>query len=65
MNPLKTGEYTFVYELYYTSSISTSEVAISVVSCVETVEKVTTNVFSDHSRSIIHIYIYIYIYIYI
>ena len=33
-------------------------VEISAVSSVETVSKVTTNVFSDHSRSIIHIHMY-------
>lgn len=49
MHPLGTGEYTFLYKLYYLSSINSSEVKISVVSSIETVGKVTTNVFSDHT----------------
>ena len=53
---LPNGEYSLVYELYYPNSIDSSTVQISAVSSVETVSKVTTNVFSNHTRSIIHLH---------
>lgn len=57
MHPLATGEYSVVYELYFPSaSTDSSKVQISAASSVETISKVTTNVFSDHSRSIVHIH---------
>ena len=56
MFSLPTGEYSLVYELYFPNSIDRETVQISAVSSVETVSRVTTNVFSDHSRSIIHIH---------
>ena len=55
---LPNGEYSLVYELYYPNSIDSSTVQISAVSSVETVSKVTTNVFSNHTRSIIHLHKY-------
>ena len=58
MYPLPTGEYSLLFELYFPNSIDSSSVRISAVSSVETVSKVTTNVFSDHSRSIIHLHKY-------
>ena len=55
---LPNGEYSLVYELYYTNSIDSSTVQISAISAVETVSKVTTNVFNNHTRSIIHLHKY-------
>ena len=55
---LPKGEYSLLYELYYPNSIDSSTVQISAVSSVETVSKVTTNVFSNHTRSIIHLHKY-------
>ena len=59
MYPLATDECSLIYELYFpSSSIDSSTVQISAASSVETISKVTTNVFSDHSRSITHIHKY-------
>ena len=55
---LPNGEYSLVYELYYPNSIDSSTVQISAISAVETVSKVTTNVFNNHTRSIIHFHKY-------
>ena len=55
---LPNGEYSLVYELYYPNSIDSSTVQISAISAVETVSKVTTNVFNNHTRSIIHLHKY-------
>ena len=55
---LQNGEYSLVYELYYPNTIDSSTVQISAVSSVETVSKVTTNVFNNHTRSIIHLHKY-------
>ena len=55
---LPNGEYSLVYELYYPNSIDSSTVQISAISTVETVSKVTTNVFNNHTRSIIHLHKY-------
>ena len=50
---LQTGEYSLSYELYFpSSSIDSSTVQISAASSVDTISKVTTNVLSDHSRTI-------------
>ena len=58
MYMLPNGEYSLVYELYFPNSIDSSTVQISAVSAVETVSKVTTNVFNNHTRSIIHLHKY-------
>ena len=58
MYTLPNGEYSLVYELYYPDSIDSSTVQISAVSAVEKVSKVTTNVFNNHTRSIIHLHKY-------
>ena len=58
MYVLPNGEYSLVFELYYPNSIDSSTVQISAVSTVETVSKVTTNVFNNHTRSIIHLHKY-------
>ena len=55
---LPNGEYSLVYELYYPNSIDSSTVQISAISAVETVSKVTTNVFNNHTRSIIYLHKY-------
>ena len=55
---LPNGEYSLVYELYYPNSIDSSTVQISAISAVETVSNVTTNVFNNHTRSIIHLHKY-------
>ena len=55
---LPNGEYSLVYELYYSNSIDSNTVQISAVSSVETVSKVMTNVFSNYTRSIIHLHKY-------
>ena len=55
---LPNGEYSLVYELYYPNTIDSSTVQISAVSSVETVSKVATNVFNNHTRSIIHLHKY-------
>ena len=47
-----TGEYTVVFKLYFPSvSIDHSSVDISATSNCETVSRISTNFFSDHSRS--------------
>ena len=58
MYTLPNGEYSLVYELYFPNSIDSSTVQISAVSAVETVSNVTTNVFNNHTRSIIHLHKY-------
>ena len=58
MYTLPNGEYSLVYELYYPNTIDSSTVQISAISPVETVSKVTTNVFNNHTRSIIHLHKY-------
>lgn len=57
MYPLKTGECSLVYDLHFSSSSidsSTVQISVSNIFCWNDF-KSTTNVFSDHSRSIIHI----------
>ena len=58
MYTLPNGEYSLVYELYYPNSIDSSTVQISAISAVETVSKVTTNIFNNHTRSIIYLHKY-------
>ena len=55
---LPNGEYSLVYELYYPNTIDSSTGQISAGSAAETVSKVTTNVFNNHTRSIIHLHKY-------
>ena len=51
--------YTVVFELYCPStSINHSTVQISATSSIRTVSRTSTNLFSDHSRSIIHLHKY-------
>ena len=59
MYSLPTGEYTVVFELYFPSaSINHSTVQISASSSIRTVSRTSTDLFSDHSRSIIHLHKY-------
>ena len=59
MYSLPTGEYTVVFELYFPSpSINYSTVRISATSSNRTVSRTSTNLCSDHSRSIIHLHKY-------
>ena len=58
MYVLPNGEYTLVLELYYPNSIDQSTIHIAALSSVETVSKVTTNVFSNHTRTIVHLHKY-------
>ena len=55
MYPLATSKYIVVFELYVPSSIDISTVQISITSGMETVSRPSTNTFSDHSLSIIHL----------
>ena len=52
---LATSKYIVVFELYVPSSIDISTVQISTASSMETVSRPSTNTFSDHSLSIIHL----------
>ena len=59
MYPLPISEYTVVFKLYFPSaSINYSTVQISATKSIETVSKTSTNVFSDHSRSMIYLHKY-------
>ena len=55
MYPLATSKYIVVFELYVPSSIDISTVQISTASSMETVSRPSTDTFSDHSLSIIHL----------
>ena len=56
---LPLGEYTLVYEMYYSDKIDQNEVIVTAGSSTLNVSKVNTNSFSDHSRSIINFHKYI------
>ena len=58
MYTLPNGEYSLVYELYYPNSIDSSTIHIDALSSVETVSKISTNVFSNYTRSIVHLHKY-------
>ena len=57
---LPLGEYTLVYETYYSDKIDQNEVIVTAGSSTLNVSKVNTNSFSDHSRSIINFHKYIF-----
>ena len=57
---LPLGEYTLVYEMYYSDKIDQNEVIVTAGSSTLNVSKVNTNSFSDHSRSIINFHKYIF-----
>ena len=52
---VSTGEYAKLFELYSPSaSIDNSPVDISATSTIETISRVSTNKFADHTRSLVH-----------
>ena len=57
---LPLGEYTLVYEMYYSDKIDQNEVIVTAGSSTLNISKVNTNSFSDHSRSIINFHKYIF-----
>ena len=54
------GEYTLVYEMYYSDKIDKNQVTVNAISDSLTVSRTNTNTFSDHSRSIINFHKYIF-----
>ena len=57
---LPLGEYTLVFEMYYSDRIDGNQVTVSATSGTLTVSKTNTNTFGDHSRSIINFHKYIF-----
>ena len=57
---LPLGEYTLVFEMYYSGKTNQNEVTVSATSGTLNVSRTNTNTFSDHSRSIINSHKYIF-----
>ena len=57
---LPLGEYTLVFEMYYSGKTNQNEVTDSATSGTLNVSRTNTNTFSDHSRSIINFHKYIF-----
>ena len=57
---LPLGEYTLVFEMYYSGKTNQNEVTVNATSGSLTVSRTNTNTFSDHSRSIINFHKYIF-----
>ena len=57
---LPLGEYTLVFEMYYSGKTNQNEVTVSATSGTLNVSRTNTNTFSDHSRSIINFHKYIF-----
>ena len=57
---LPIGEYTLVYEMYYSDKIDKNQVTVNATSGTLNVSRTNTNTFSDHSRSIINFHKYIF-----
>ena len=57
---LPIGEYTLVYEMYYSDKIDKNQVTVNAISDSLTVSRTNTHTFSDHSRSIINFHKYIF-----
>ena len=57
---LPLGEYTLVFEMYYSGKTNQNEVTVSVTSGTLNVSRTNTNTFSDHSRCIINFHKYIF-----
>ena len=57
---LPLGEYTLVFELYYSDKIDKNQVTVNASSGTLTVSRTNTNTFSDHTRSIINFHKYIF-----
>ena len=56
---LPLGEYTLVFEMYYSGKTNQNEVTVGATSGTLNVSRTNTNTFSDHSRSIINFHKYI------
>ena len=57
---LPLGEYTLVFEMYYSGKSDQNQVTVNASSGTLTVSRTNTNTFSDHSRSIINFHKYIF-----
>ena len=57
---LPLGEYTLVFEMYYSGKTNQNEVTVSATSGTLNVSRTNTNTFGDHSRSIINFHKYIF-----
>ena len=57
---LPLGEYTLVFEMYYSDKTNQNEVSVGAASGTLTVSRTNTNTFSDYSRSIINFHKYIF-----
>ena len=57
---LPLGEYTLVFEMYYSEKTNQNEVSVGATSGTLNVSRTNTNTFSDHSRSIINFHKYIF-----
>ena len=57
---LPLGEYTLVFEMYYSGKTDGNQVTVSATSGSLTVSRTNTNIFGDHSRSIINFHKYIF-----
>ena len=57
---LPLGEYTLVFEMYYSGKTNQNEVTVGATSGTLNVSRTNTNTFSDHSRSIINFHKYIF-----
>ena len=57
---LPLGEYTLVFEMYYSGKTDQNQVTVNASSGTLTVSRTNTNTFSDHSRSIINFHKYIF-----
>ena len=57
---LPLGEYTLVFEMYYSDKTNQNEVTVSATSGTLTVSRTNTNTFGDHSQSIINFHKYIF-----
>ena len=57
---LPLGEYTLVFEMYYSGKTNQNEVTVGATSGTLNVSRTNTNTFGDHSRSIINFHKYIF-----
>ena len=57
---LPLGEYTLVFEMYYSGRTNQNEVTVGATSGTLNVSRTNTNTFSDHSRSIINFHKYVF-----
>ena len=57
---LPLGEYTLVFEMYYSDKTDQNQVTVNATSGTLTVSRTNTNTFGDHSRSIVNFHKYIF-----